>query len=409
MTAPDPALVGSYDYGTVALSVGIAVAASFAASDLAGRVTAARGRSRYAWLLGGAIALGIGTWSMHYVGMLAFRLPVPVSYHWPTALLSFLPSLLASGLALGVVSRPTLGAPRAWIASPFMGGGIAALHYTAMDSMRMQAMCHYSPPLVTLSVLLAIAGSWLSLWLMFLLRDDALGPVWRRIGSALLMGAAIAGMHYTGMASASYTPTPTLPDLSHSLGISYLGMTGITVVSLMVLLVAMLGSLADRLQRQRAQLRALSTRLRSVREDEAGRIARAIHDELGQKLTALKMDLLWTERKLGELELSPGVSPILDRVVGATELVENLTGAVQQIASRAPARRPGPARDRSGPPVRSALLSRANEHWLRGQPPRHSARSVIRVCPSRSSEFSRNASPTSPAMPTPPRSRLNCN
>jgi NO-binding membrane sensor protein with MHYT domain len=333
MIASEPVLVGAYDYRTVALSVVIAVAASFAAFDLAGRVTAARGRSRYAWLLGGANALGIGTWSMHYVGMLAFRLPVPVSYHWPTALLSLLPGLLASGLALGVVSRPTMGAPRAWIASLFMGGGIATLHYTAMDSMRLRAMCHYSPPLVTLSVLLAIAVSWLSLWLMFLLRDDALRPAWRRIGSALLMGAAIAGMHYTGMASVSYTPTPALPDLSHSVGVSYLGAAGITVVSLMVLIVAMLGSLADRLQRQQAQLRALSTQLRSVREDEAGRIAREIHDELGQKLTGLKMDLLWTERKLGELEGSPAINPILDRVVAATELVENITGSVQQIAS----------------------------------------------------------------------------
>ena len=148
-------LAGYYDYRIVTLSALIAIMASVAALDLARRVTAARGKAYVGWLIGGATALGIGTWAMHYVGMLAFRLPVLVLYDWPTALLSFLPSLFASAVALLVVSREAMGPLRLWTGSIFMGGGISALHYTAMESMRLPAMCHYSLALVILSVALA--------------------------------------------------------------------------------------------------------------------------------------------------------------------------------------------------------------------------------------------------------------
>ena len=105
MTSPNMNLAGSYDLLLVALSALIAVLASYAALDLAGRVTSARDQARLLWLSGGAVAMGIGIWSMHYIGMLAFRLPVPVQYDWPTVLLSLLAAILASAVALFVVSR----------------------------------------------------------------------------------------------------------------------------------------------------------------------------------------------------------------------------------------------------------------------------------------------------------------
>src|SRR5690242_4266666 len=104
-----PALVGYYDHRLVALSVIIAILAAYAALDLAGRVTASRGRVRFAWLTGGATAMGLGIWSMHYIGMLAFSLPVPVRYDWPTVLISLLAAIFASGVALFVVSRVQMG------------------------------------------------------------------------------------------------------------------------------------------------------------------------------------------------------------------------------------------------------------------------------------------------------------
>src|ERR1700681_4722324 len=105
----DMVMVGSYDYRLVALSVFIAILASYAALDLSGRVTSAHGRTRLLWLSCGAVAMGIGIWSMHYIGMLAFRLPVPVQYDWPTVLLSLLAAIFASLVALFVVSRQQMG------------------------------------------------------------------------------------------------------------------------------------------------------------------------------------------------------------------------------------------------------------------------------------------------------------
>src|SRR6202049_3021783 len=129
------ALVGSYRLGLVALSVVIAICASYAALDLAGRVTAARGRVRVLWTMGGATAMGLGIWSMHYIGMLAFRLPISVFYNWPTVVLSLLAAILASAVALYVVSRELMGAWRAVAGSIPMGAGIAAMPYIGMDAM----------------------------------------------------------------------------------------------------------------------------------------------------------------------------------------------------------------------------------------------------------------------------------
>lgn len=167
MNARDLVLVGSYDYRLVAVSVVIAITASYTALDLAGRVTAARGWAWLAWFTGGATAMGIGIWSMHFTAMLAFSLPVPIEYHWPTVLLALLAGILSSAVALFVVGRRKVGALWAVAASIFMGGGIAIMHYTGMAAMRLAAMCRYSPSLVALSVALAIAFSLISLWLAF--------------------------------------------------------------------------------------------------------------------------------------------------------------------------------------------------------------------------------------------------
>jgi two-component system sensor histidine kinase/response regulator len=121
MPSPELAMVGSYDYRLVALSVAIAVLASYAALDVAEGVTSARSGIRFVWLAGGAVAMGIGIWSMHYMGMLAFRLPVPVQYDWPTVLVSLLAAIFASAIALFVVSREKMGFVRAIIGSVFMG------------------------------------------------------------------------------------------------------------------------------------------------------------------------------------------------------------------------------------------------------------------------------------------------
>ena len=174
-------MAGSYDYRLVAVSVLVAILASYSALDLGARVTASQGRVRLWWMIGGAWSMGIAIWSMHFVGMLAFRLPVPVRYDWPTVLLSLLAAIFGSVVALFVVSRSTLGFLDALAGAILQGGSIVALHYIAMASMRLPAHMHYSPALTTLSVVLAIGGSLISLWLTFYFRDDPSGRILRRV------------------------------------------------------------------------------------------------------------------------------------------------------------------------------------------------------------------------------------
>jgi two-component system, sensor histidine kinase and response regulator len=247
MNPPEFAIIGSYDYSLVALSVLIAVLAAYAALDLAGRVTAASGRARVLWLSGGAITMGSGIWSMHYVGMLAFHLPMPVQYDWPTVLISLLAAISAAAIALFVVSRKNMDFRRAVVGSLFMGGAIAGMHYVGMAAMRLTAMCHYSRGIVTISVILAVVISFVALWLTFHFREETRSVSWRKILSAVAMGAAIAIMHYTGMAAADFTASASFNGgLSHALGLSSLGTTGIVAVTFMVLGLTLVTSQVDR-------------------------------------------------------------------------------------------------------------------------------------------------------------------
>jgi PAS domain S-box-containing protein len=257
MTPMDTALTGSYNHLIVVLSAGIAVLASYTVLDLAERVTAAHGMVRRAWLISGAAAMGIGIWSMHYTALLAFHLPVAVWYHWPTVLLSFLAAIASSLVALYVVSLKRLGIPAAVAGSVLQGAGIAALHYIAMAAMRLPAMCHYSPAIVALSLFLAMAGSCLCLWLTFLFRQEPSGGKLRKAAGAVLMGTAITAMHYSGMAAVSFTASAAVPDLSHAVEVTSLGIAGIVAVAVMVLLGAVVTVLVDRLQERNALLDAL--------------------------------------------------------------------------------------------------------------------------------------------------------
>jgi PAS domain S-box-containing protein len=258
MTSASAALTGSYDYSEVARSVLIAIFASYAALDLAGRVTAARGRVRLAWLSGGAIAMGIGIWAMHVKGMLAFHLPVPVAYYWPTVLVAVSLASFASAVALYVTSRQKMGRIEAMTGSIVMAAGIAGLHYVMMDAMRLPAITQYSPFLVACSILLGILFSLIALLLAFGLREETRWSVPRRLGSATAMGAAVSAMHYTGMAAASFFPTSP-PDLSHAMSVSPIGSYGVVIVTLVLLVGATVTSSVDRRQSEEHLRRVVDT------------------------------------------------------------------------------------------------------------------------------------------------------
>jgi PAS domain S-box-containing protein len=245
MISANAAMTGSYDYSEVARSVLIAIAASYAALDLAGRVTAASGRIRLAWLGCGAAAMGIGIWAMHFKGMLAFHLPVSIEYQWPTVLASLLVAILASAVALYVASRQHMGRVEALTGSLIMGGGIAGMHYIGMAAMRLPAITRFSPLLVTFSILFAILFSLVALLMAFDLREETKWTVPRRLGSAIVMGGAISAMHYTGMAAASFIPASP-PDLFHAVSISPVANNGIAIVTLIAIMAAMVTSSVDR-------------------------------------------------------------------------------------------------------------------------------------------------------------------
>ncbi|HZW92537.1 MAG TPA: MHYT domain-containing protein [Candidatus Eremiobacteraceae bacterium] len=258
MISANAGLPGFYDYGEVARSVLIAIAASYAALDLAGRVTAAMGRVRLVWLSGGAVAMGLGIWEMHFKGMIAFRLPVPVQYHWPTALAALMVAIFASAVALYVASRQKMSAAEALAGSVIMGGGIAGIHYLLMAAMRMPAVTRFSPLLVTCSILLAILFSLIGLLMAFGLREETRWSIGSRLGSATVMGIAISTMHYTGMAAASFIPAPP-PDLSHAVSVSPIGNSGVVMVTLIVLVAAVITSSVDR--RASAEIQRLNQEL----------------------------------------------------------------------------------------------------------------------------------------------------
>jgi len=268
MHSYDSVLVGRYNYGLVILSLVIAILAAYAALDLAGRITVAHGKIQLAWLAGGASAMGMGIWAMHYMGMEAFRLPVAVRYDWPTVALSMIAAVFASAIALYVVSRKTMNTLTTVMGSVLMGVGMESMHYIGMESMRLPAMCIYNLWVVALSVVLAIIISFAALWLTFAVRAQTQTWSRRKSVSAVLMGLAIPVMHYVGMAAVSYMPTPLDPSrLRHAISISQLGVAGIGLVTFFILGLAIVMSLFDRrLSTQAMELELTRERYRMMEE-----------------------------------------------------------------------------------------------------------------------------------------------
>lgn len=261
MTYLEPGMTSTYDLRLVLFSILLAIVASYTSLALAGQVTTAQKRIQSHWLIGGALVMGIGIWSMHFVGMLAFCLPVPVTYNLPKVLLSVLVTVLASGIALFWVSRtkqPSL--------LQLMGGGIvlglaiASMHYLGTIAMRVQAHIQYNWILVALSVIIAICASCLALCLAFKVREQTLRIGWK-LGGALIMGVAICGMHYTGMRATRFLPTsPVEISPSPTLDTQLLA-TGVGIATLIILSLTLLVLLCDK----RTALQALQTSQESER------------------------------------------------------------------------------------------------------------------------------------------------
>ncbi|HET6520024.1 MAG TPA: MHYT domain-containing protein, partial [Geminicoccaceae bacterium] len=170
-----------------------------------GRARASQGWMRAIWLIAGAVAMGGGIWSMHFIAMAAFDLGMPIGYDARLTALSFVVAVAVAGVGLSAVIGGG-GLTNLLLGGVFMGLGIAAMHYTGMAAMHARATIAYDPVLFVLSVLIAIAAAVAALWLAFKLR-----AFWHKAVAAGVMGAAICGMHYTAMAAAVYTPAAMAP------------------------------------------------------------------------------------------------------------------------------------------------------------------------------------------------------
>lgn len=197
-------LVSQYDYILVVVSFIVAILASYTALNMAGRVSTSTGASAWIWLTGGGIAMGIGIWAMHFIGMLAMDISMSMRYEPLLTVISMFIAIGSSLFALWLVSAPRLNLQRLIPGSIVMGLGIVAMHYTGMAALQVSPAIVWNMNWVALSVVIALAASFAALWLTFRLRHEAAQVALMRFGAAILMGIAIAGMHYTGMTAVQF-------------------------------------------------------------------------------------------------------------------------------------------------------------------------------------------------------------
>jgi diguanylate cyclase (GGDEF)-like protein len=246
-----------HDPLVVAASFAIAVLSSYVTLDLARRVHASQRPIGSIWWAAGSVVMGTGIWAMHFLGMQAFELPVALGFTGGLTLLSWLAAVAASAMALGLASLPHVGRWHILFGAAFMGAGISGMHYIGMRAMQMSIDIVWDPALVVLSVAIAVVASATALlifrWLIHLRQDRR--RAWYQAVAALVMGVAICGMHYTGMAAASFPEGAVCLSAG---GLGGAGLTAMVVLSTgMLLLSTLFTSVLDaRLQSTARQLNA---------------------------------------------------------------------------------------------------------------------------------------------------------
>lgn len=265
-------LVSQYNHILVVLSFVVAILAAYTALNMAARVAGSQGVAARVWLAGGGIAMGIGVWAMHFIGMLAMDLSMSMSYNATLTVLSMLIAVGSSLFALWLVSCEQLRLRRLLPGALVMGSGIVAMHYTGMAALEVMPGIIWDKVWVAISVAIALAASLAALWLTFRLRHEAAQVVLMRMGAAITMGIAIAGMHYAGMKAAQFP----MSTMVHHEGIngSWLAVL-VSVVALSILGITLLVSMLD------ARLQARTALLASSLAEANRELAQlALHDTL---------------------------------------------------------------------------------------------------------------------------------
>jgi NO-binding membrane sensor protein with MHYT domain/two-component sensor histidine kinase len=331
---------GTYDGWLVLLSAVVSITASFVALDLASHVAASNPRKaeKSGWRAAGALSMGTGIWSMHFIGMLAWQLPIPMSFDILTTLLSLAIAVAAAWIALNTVGRDVLGTPRLLVGGLLMGAGIAAMHYTGMSAMKMQPPIRYDPWLFTLSIAIAIVASMLALRIAYELRMETLFTAFRKkAGSAILMGGAICGMHYTGLAAAivasnsicAVYPTQNIDNQIMGMVLGSLTMLFLVATMLISAFAAYRASLAELLALQTGQQLAAAT-------GELEGLSRNLHDNIVQAVYAIGMRLEECQRLVRDKpeQVSARLAQVIDDLNNVIREVRRyIAGSQRQVQS----------------------------------------------------------------------------
>jgi len=265
---PATAYPGTYNLGLVVTSVAIAILAAFVALSISGRIAAATTRwARYAWASAGAISMGGGIWSMHFVGMLAFSLPCGITYDPLGTVLSMIPGMLASGIALSAISKPREpGLSRLSVSAVLIGAGIGAMHYSGMAAMQPEALLRYNPGLVAISIVVAVVLAFVSLSIRFQFRRPQSPRLAANIIAASVMGCAVAGMHYSAMQASIFFPLPDAPNHSMALSPTLLALL-ITTFTFLIAASTLVATFAGRQNELAVSLSAEISRRQRTEED----------------------------------------------------------------------------------------------------------------------------------------------
>jgi NO-binding membrane sensor protein with MHYT domain len=275
-------VTGTHDPYLVALSILVACFASYTALDLSGHVGPARGFARRVWLVAAALAMGGGIWSMHFVAMLAFIMPTPMSYDIGLTSLSLVVAIFVTGVGFYVISRQSASPLPLILSGIFMGLGIAGMHYTGMAAMRGHVELSYDPLFVALSLVIAIGASTVALWLAF--RTTDLG---QKLVAAVVMGLAISGMHYTAMRAAIFTAHDPVHEAQVYASLDQtnlaLAVAGITFI---ILAFASAASLFERKRAEEALRQAQADLARVNRVNTMAELTASLAHEVNQPISA---------------------------------------------------------------------------------------------------------------------------
>src|SRR5882724_7912139 len=275
-------ITGTHDSYLVVLSILVASFASYTALDLAARVRASRGPARRLWLAAAAITMGGGIWSMHFIAMLAFLMPSPMSYDIGLTIVSLVVAILVTSGGFYVISYQSASPLHLVESGIFMGLGIAAMHYTGMAALRGHAGLSYDPVFVGLSLVIAIGASTAALWLAF--RTTDLG---QRLVAAAVMGLAISGMHYTAMRAAVFAADGPVHVAQQRAGLDQTTLALVVAGATFVILAfALIASLFEQKRAEEALRQARADLAHVNRVTTMGELTASLAHEVNQPIAA---------------------------------------------------------------------------------------------------------------------------